>query len=106
MGGNGGATNVLDVTERFPANGTLVDVTAWRVPRSDRYPEGVRYSMQYGHIDGGTIIRYDNFPDHPGASRHHNHTEDGSVESVEFPGLLPLFRRFKQEVRNHGEHWP
>ena len=51
--------------------------------------------MQYGHIDGGTIIRYDNFPDHPGASRHHKHTEDRSVESVEFPGLLPLYQQFK-----------
>ena len=106
MAGNGGATNVLDVEERFPVNGTLVDVTAWRVPTSDRYPEGVKYSMQYGRVDGGTIIRYDNFPDHPGASRHHKHQEDGSVTDVDFPGLLTLFRRFKQEVRNHGEHWP
>ena len=62
--------------------------------------------MQYGRIDGGTIVRYDNFPDHPGASRHHKHTETGSVEDIEFPGLRPLFQRFKQEVRNHGEHWP
>jgi hypothetical protein len=106
MSGNGGAAKVLDVKERFPANGTLADVTAWQVPQSDRYPEGVRYSMQYGGIDGETIIRYDNFPDHPGASRHHKHTEDGSVEDVEFPGLFPLYHRFKQEVCNHGEHWP
>ena len=45
MSGNGGAAKVLDVKERFPANGTLADVTAWQVPQSDRYPEGVRYSM-------------------------------------------------------------
>jgi hypothetical protein len=106
MRGSGGATRVLDEKENFPTNGTLVDVDAWHVPQSDRYPEGVRYSMQYGHTDGRTIIRYDNFPDHPGASRHHKHTEDGSVESIEFPGTFPLYQRFKQEVRNHGEHWP
>jgi hypothetical protein len=58
MSGTDGATKVLDVKERFPANGTLADVTAWRVPQSDRYPEGVRYSMQYGRTDGRTIIRY------------------------------------------------
>lgn len=106
MGEDSEATQVLDVKERFPENGTLAAVTAWRVPVSDRYPEGVRYSMQYGRIDGETIIRYDNFPDHPGASRHHKHAEDGSVEDVEFPGLSSLFQRFTQEVRNHGEHWP
>ena len=73
MGTDEGVTKVLDVKERFPTNGTLADVTAWRVPQSERYPEGVRYSMQYGSTDGKTIIRYDNFPDHPGASRHHKH---------------------------------
>ena len=62
--------------------------------------------MQYGHTDGETIIRHDNFPDHPGATKHHKHTEEGAVENVEFPGLLPLFQQFKQEVRNYGEHWP
>ena len=98
-------TKVLDVKERFPTNETLAEVTAWRVPPSERYPEGVRYSMQYGGTDGETIIRYDNFPNHPRASHHHKHIEDGSVENVEFPGLAPLFREFKQEVRNHGEHW-
>lgn len=106
MRGSGGASKVLDERENFPTNGTLADVTAWHVPRSDRYPEGVRYSMQYGYDDGTTIIRYDNFPDHPGASHHHKHTEDGSVENVEYPRLFPLYHRFKQEVRNHGEHWP
>ena len=106
MGENGGATKVLDVKERFPANGTFVEITAWRVPRTDRYPEGTRYSMQYGHADGTTVIRYDNFPDHPDAARHHKHAADGSVENIDFPGLFSLYQRFKQEVRNHGEHWP
>jgi hypothetical protein len=76
------------------------------VPQSKRYPEGVRYSMQYGSTDGETVIRYDNFPDHPGASNHHKHTEDGPVKDVEFPGVFLLSQQFKQEVRNHGEHWP
>ncbi|WP_256684603.1 toxin-antitoxin system TumE family protein [Halococcus qingdaonensis] len=106
MDGEDGATQVLDVKERFPENGTLAAVTAWRVPDSDRYPNGVRYSMQYGRIEGKTIIRYDNFPDHPGAAKHHKHVGEEEVEDVEFRGLSSLFRRFKQEVRTHGEHWP
>lgn len=61
--------------------------------------------MQYGRVDGETVVRYDNFPDHPDAARHHKHTEDGSVERIDFPGLDALYRRFKREVRDHGENW-
>ena len=104
------ATQTLDVRERFPANGTYAQVTAYRVPRSERYPDGVKYSMQYGHSDApegedGTIIRYDNFPDHPGAPLHHKHTEDGEIEGVDYDGVLDLYHDFKEEVRNHGEPW-
>lgn len=62
--------------------------------------------MQYGSTDGGTILRYDNFPDHPGAPIHHKHVGEDSVDSVDFEGVRPLYRRFKREVRDHGEHWP
>lgn len=108
--GDDDAVEALNTRERFPANGTYVQATAHRVPRSDRYPDGVKYSMQYGRTDApegddGTIIRYDNFPDHPDAPLHHKHTADGGVEPVEFGGLLALFRDFKQEVRDYGEPW-
>lgn len=105
-GDDGGATKVLDIVERFRGNGTYVEIEAYSVPASDRYPEGVKYSMQYGTTDGDTIIRYDNFPDHPGAPNHHKHTADGRVEPVDFEGVRLLFQRFKREVRNYGEHWP
>jgi hypothetical protein len=62
--------------------------------------------MQYGTIDGETLVRYDNFPEHPGVEDHHKHMADGSVESIDYEGLWPLFKRFKKEVRNHGEYWP
>lgn len=100
---DGDSERVLDIREDFPASGTYVDVEAHIVPETDDNPDGVVYSMQYGTYDGQTRIRYDNFPDHPGAARHHKHTPDG-VEDVEFPGLEALFRRFKTEV-NHHEHW-
>ncbi|WP_121742843.1 toxin-antitoxin system TumE family protein [Natronorubrum halophilum] len=85
--------------------GTFAEIRAWEVPSSDRYPEGVKYSMQYGTSDGETIVRYDNFPDHPDAARHHKHLPNGGVEDTDFTGLEALYDRFKQEVRNHGEHW-
>lgn len=97
------ARQVLKVTKDFGHR--YAEVSAFRVPTSDRYPEGVRYSMQYGDTAGETVIRYDNFPDHPGASRHHKHLSDGSVEDVDFDGLESLFERFKTEVIEHGHDW-
>ena len=72
--------------------------------------------MQYGYKrsddasdvknDDGTIIRFDNFPDHPEAPRHHKHLPDGSIEDVDFEGIRPLFHRFRTEVtENYGERW-
>jgi hypothetical protein len=98
-----GARKVIDVTEDF--GDRYAEVAAWRVPASDRYPEGVKYSMQYGNAAGETIVRYDNFPDHPDAARHHKHTADGTVEEIEFEGLRPLYERFETEVRNYGHDW-
>lgn len=66
---------------------------------------GIRYSMQFGTNDGRTILRYDNFPDHPNVGRHHKHTADGAVEEVDFQGLWPLLRAFVTEVKEFGHDW-
>lgn len=85
---------------------TYAEVRVWDVPRSERYPEGIRYSMQYGTVDGTTILRYDNFPDHPDAATHHKHLDDRRVVDVEFRGWKALFRRFKAEVNeNENGKW-
>lgn len=97
------AQQILRVTKDFGER--YAEVRAWRVPESGRYPEGLKYSMQYGNVAGETVVRYDNFPDHPDAAHHHKHTVDGDVEDVEFGGLRPLFERFKREIRNHGDEW-
>lgn len=81
------------------------EAKAWDVSVSDRYPDGVKYSFQYGTLDGDTVFRYDNFPDHPGAAHHHKHTADGDVVAVKFTGVLPLYQRFKSEVNDHGHNW-
>jgi len=79
------ARQVVKVTKDFGDH--YAEVSAFRVPESDRYPDGTKYSMQYGNAAGETIIRYDNFPDHPDASHHHKHLADGRVDDVEFNGL-------------------
>jgi hypothetical protein len=102
MGEEGAATLLLG--ERVNFEDRSAEVQAWSVPESDRYPDGVKYSLQYGDYDGNTIIRYDNFPDHPDAAHHHKHAP-GGVEDVDFEGVLPLYQQFKTEVNNYGHDW-
>ena len=97
------AQQISNVTRDF--GDRYAEITAYQIPTSDRYPEGVKYSMQYGNAAGETIIRYDNFPDHPDAAHHHKHRADGTVVDVDFDGLQPLFERFKSEVIDHGHDW-
>jgi hypothetical protein len=95
----------LLIRERENFDQRYAEVEAWSVPESDRYPEGVKYSFQYGEFDGDTVVRYDNFPDHPDAPNHHRHDEDGAVEGIDFDGLAPLYERFRSEVNDHGHDW-
>ena len=103
-GDDNGATRIVAREVEF--DDTYVEVEAWSVPVSDRYPEGVKYSFQYGTLDGETIFRYDNFPDHPGVDRHHKHNSDNpdDVENVDFTDIESLYTRFEREVRNNGEN--
>jgi hypothetical protein len=103
MPGDDGAQQIIKVTKDF--GDRYAEVSAFRVPESGRYPEGIKYSMQYGNAAGETIIRYDNFPDHPDTSQHHKHRADGTVECIDFDGLQALFERFKTEVIEHGHDW-
>ena len=103
MTGDDSATLRFRVRKNF--GDRYAEARAWSVPSSDRYPEGVKYAFQYGTLDGETIIRYDNFPDHPGAAPHHKHTADGDVVPVDFDGVGPLFERFQSEVRAYGHDW-
>ncbi|MEM4781092.1 MAG: DUF6516 family protein [Halalkalicoccus sp.] len=99
-----GSDATLLVKTRQNFGETYAEVRVRDVPSSDRYPDGVRYSMQYDRKGGETVFRYDNFPDHPGSATHHKHLADGTVADVDFPGWKALFRRFKTEVneREHG----
>lgn len=75
-------------------NGYVVDVTI-RQTEVEKYPSGWDYSHHLGEVGGDTILRYDNA--HERTKGHERHTRDG-VEAVQFPGMLTLYDRFKQEV--------
>lgn len=98
------AVQILDATYQF--EDTYVEMTGHLIPISERYPDGIKYSLQYGEIAGETIIRYDNFPDHPNAAHHHKHTEAGEVVDIKFDDIESLYERFRNEVREHGDKLP
>lgn len=62
---------------------------------SSEYPSGWKYALHYGEIDGRTLLRYDNA--HERTKGHERHTKSG-VEPIDFPGMEPLYRRFKREI--------
>lgn len=86
-------------------DGYVVDVTI-RQTGSETYPSGWKYSLHFGEIGGETIVRYDNA--HEDTKGHERHTRTGT-ESIEFPGMLTLYDRFKREVEEESPvswNWP
>jgi len=60
---------------------------------SDEYPEGWKYRLHYGTVDGRTVIRYDN-----SHGVHERHTGD-EVEEIEFAGITETVKRFQRETK-------
>jgi len=67
-------------------------VVIMRVPDSGKFPEGVKYRLHFGTVDGETIVRYDN--SHGVHERH----EGDEVEHIEFPGVEALVERFEADI--------
>jgi hypothetical protein len=92
-----GSTVVYEDNDTFE-DGTRYEMVATKVPQSDDYPEGIKYRFQSMNIDGRTLLRFDNFPDHPGVGRHHYHTPDGVYDDTEYTGLRGHVKQFYDKV--------
>jgi hypothetical protein len=75
-----------------------IELVAYEVPVSERFPDGVKYRFQYVGAGGEPTLRFDNFPDHPDTPLHHVHRPDGSVEGVPWHGLDTHVGRFLELV--------
>ncbi len=74
--------------------------------RDEKYRCGWDYSLHLGGVGGNTILRYDNA--HERTKGHERHTQDG-VETIQFPGMLTLYDRFKRETEEMSPvswNWP
>ena len=79
-------------------DGSRYEMIATVVPISDDYPEGIKYRFQYMADDGRTLLRFANFPDHPGVDRHHYHTPDGVSDDITYSGLKDHVQKFYDEL--------
>ncbi|TVT92789.1 MULTISPECIES: toxin-antitoxin system TumE family protein [Haloferax] len=74
----------------------IIHIRILSVPKSEKFPEGVKYGLHYGRKGGDDpIVRYDN---HHGVHERH---EGDTVEEIPFPGVETLLRRFQDEVETH-----
>jgi hypothetical protein len=74
-------------------DGSVVEMKAWKVPVSERYLAGIKYSL-YWIKHGAVLIGYDNhFPKGPHC--HYGHLEVG----YDFSGLDRLVRDFYEDVQ-------
>jgi hypothetical protein len=75
-------------------DGYVVDVTI-RQTEDEQYPCGWDYSLHLGAVGGEVVLRYDNA--HERTKGHERHTRN-DVETIQFPGMLALYDRFKREA--------
>jgi hypothetical protein len=83
-------------------DGTMVEVTVYRVEDSEHYPSGYKYSFQHWDPETGeTLLRYDNshqYEEH--TDRHHQHVGD-EVKKLSYPGnISELLDEFLRRVRS------
>lgn len=77
---------------REDSEGNIIRVKILQVPESEKFPEGVKYRLHYGTKADETLLRYDN-----SHGVHERHRGD-EVELIEFPGIAPLYERFREEI--------
>lgn len=71
--------------------------TAWRIEKSNEFPEGIKYSFVY-LVNNRRVIGYDN----ERAKGHHRHfIRDEALweEKTAFTSLRDIFRRFLEDVQ-------
>jgi len=75
------------------AQGLVVELKVWRVPKSEDYPEGFKYSF-YAVFGKQVLVGYDNHK----PKGHHRHFE-GEESVYEFSTLEKLREDFQRDLK-------
>lgn len=75
------------------SDGRIIEIKIWQVPRSKKYPFGIKYSF-YCVKEGEIVLGYDNhFPKGP-------HKHIGKMEiGYDFLSIDKLFEDFKKDLK-------
>lgn len=94
------ATSVFWHKNIYP-DGALVEMKVWAVPKSQRTPEGFKYSLVYINPDGQRLLGYDNAE----GKGHHRHEGKRETPSV-FVSIDQVIQQFLEEVQviRRGTH--
>ena len=81
------------------SNGLVREVVVWKVPETDKYPDGVRYRMALVVPSSGQVlVLFDNhFP-----KGHHKHLK-GNESSYEYHSVGQLVEDFLTGCKNEEE---
>lgn len=75
----------------------LIEIVAWRVPKSKFYPEGIKYSFTFIH-DGERAIAFDNFNNEGHHKHYFNKKEPYKFKALEETSdhFFKLVEKFEQ----------
>ena len=82
------AEQIIPKRRLITEKGNLIEIVAWKVPKSKFYLEGVKYSFAFIHKEK-RLIAFDNFNN----EGHHKHYLSGK-ESYEFQSLEETADKF------------
>ena len=85
------AVRILDAVEVLP-EGDVLKAIAWKVPKSNDFPEGIKYAFVYIH-HGKRILGYDN----ERGKGHHRHYKNEETK-IDFKDHETLLNQFKEEI--------
>ncbi len=75
-------------------DGALREMVLWPVPRAIHRPNGLKYRLYYGDVEGNCLVRYDN----ERGKGDHRHGIDGE-NSYRFSGVDTLVMDFLADIR-------
>ena len=91
------AESIIPKRRLITKKNNLIEIAAWKVPKSKSYPEGIKYSFTFVH-DDKRIIAFDNFNN----EGHHKHYLD-KKEAYNFKSLEDTANQFFALVEKFEE---
>ena len=91
------AEDIIPKRRILTEKNNFIEIVAWRVPKSESYPEGIKYSFAFVHKNK-RVIAFDNFNN----EGHHKHYFDKKEEYI-FKSLKETASQFFKLIEEFEE---